>query len=294
MDLNQFYVPTDEVQPTLLGIDEIINLCSAINDMAFHMLPFVTLCEQPVPSRVWIMQSVLGTLTTIRYCVTNVCFGDAYALLRKYEDDLFLILYHECVIDNLLPKEDQSIKQILEIYKQKQHGHPEKLTRDEKRVRDWSCNQQKRLGFDDVFDSILKNPAIKEINERFKLRKKLKDLRLLLNDHMHTNGIKFLNRIQISGPDRHKKVRAASDQFLHDIQVITLVYLSFLSIITPPCIMAPDYFDFFECGMTPPEGAQYWVSPLIAQFINSHQSLLGTGLLDYLEVNTPMCFRKSL
>ena len=295
MDMKQSFLSIDEVQPTLSCIDEIFNVCFVIDDVATYFLPFADcLCGQLIPSRTWIMQSVVGTIRNIKGCVNNICFGDAYTLLRKYEEDLFLLLYHECVIGTILPKDEQSIEQLLDIYQRKRNGSIDDLTANEKKVRAWACNRQKNLRFDDMYKYILKDSRIKAMDIRFGISEKLAKIRSRLNNHVHTNGVSFLNMPPMFGTDMMKKQKDIADQFNYDIRLITLVYVSFLSLIAPIYIMASDYFDNLDCGQTPPEGSMYWVAPSIAQFVDSYQSLIGADLLDYLEENTPMCFRESL
>lgn len=61
--------------------------------------------------------------------------------------------------------------------------------------------------------------------------------------------------------------------------------ISILSIASPNKIQSSDYRDDMEFDITPREGSQYWVMPMIVEFMDMHFPKIHPGLLQFLEDN---------
>lgn len=95
-----------------------------------------------------------------------------------------------------------------------------------------------------------------------------------MNINKYKNG-EFLNALQ---------------SLTEDMRLITVTFLFLLTLCSPLSIMANDLLDYLECGLTPPEGAQYWVAPFIVEFFKNNLDLIDESCRKYLRDNTYMEF----
>lgn len=70
----------------------------------------------------------------------------------------------------------------------------------------------------------------------------------------------------------------------------TIVFLLLLILCSPWLVMAEDYIDYLDVGVTPPEDSQYWVANFVEKFVKENISLIDKNCLDYLRKNTIMKF----
>ena len=86
----------------------------------------------------------------------------------------------------------------------------------------------------------------------------MKKNRELLDDSVHSNRFKLMllncNTVYIEDRVRH----------LRNCEVILnqlfLIHLSFIFHLNSHYLMASDYMDYMEMGITPPEGSEYWIA----------------------------------
>ena len=99
-----------------------------------------------------------------------------------------------------------------------------------------------------------------------------------LNNYVHANGIRFVmdNYVyQNKKEDKHKEL-------IETLQNITDIFLSLLSVIDSIKFHSSDYLDALEMGMKPQEGSQYWVCPIIVEYMNDR---FDKKLLQYIQNN---------
>lgn len=70
--------------------------------------------------------------------------------------------------------------------------------------------------------------------------------------------------------------------YIETLQNITDIFLSLLSVIDSIKFHSSDYLDALEMGMKPQEGSQYWVCPIIVEYMNDR---FDKKLLQYIQNN---------
>lgn len=105
---------------------------------------------------------------------------------------------------------------------------------------------------------IRNNKNLKELNKLLYRDGLYKSIRSRCNDHTHYN---YFNNVLLNDSELYLKFRHRSlDELSGDMKSIFILHLSYISAICEHYMMASDHLDHLECGMTPPEDSQYWVS----------------------------------
>lgn len=219
-----------------------------------------------------VLESATRTMESIRVCCLNANFADAYALLRKYRDDLLYYAYLLAVADN------SDLIQAVEV---------EELNEDEKNIWDWVHNKQKDLHIGSVLKCIASLPSVRKAVQEFKLRDSFEIIAKKLNNYVHSNGYMFYNESY----DRlvmKQKVEEMCSEFSEVAVFITVVFIFLAILIKPSLIMSTDYLDSLDFGDIPPEGSQYWVAPFVSSFLNKYKSVLDEKWVVYLKESTKM------
>lgn len=225
------------------------------------------------------LQSAELTIGSIISCCESGCMADANCLVRKYRDDMLFCVYI-AVLDANRRNHDTS-----EITKQMEHNFEE-----------WAKNSLERLdvfrtknGAKSVVDSIVASPVIQAAEQQYGLKKFLRSLNRRLNNYVHGNGISYYNGsvFQLAG-----KVEKQIDEIVKDLYSITIAVLFMLALCSPVFLASTDYSDYLDVGMTPPEGSQYWVAPVIKVFFKENIDALKGDIncIEYLQKTMQMEF----
>jgi len=119
------------------------------------------------------------------------------------------------------------------------------------------------------------NEKVKYIFENFLANKWLREDRKL-NKYVHANGIRFVMDNYIY-QDKNKE-----KELIETFQNIIDIFLSLLSVIDSIKFHSSDYLDALEMGINPQEGSQYWVCPIIVEYMNDR---FDKELLQYIQNN---------
>lgn len=80
-----------------------------------------------------------------------------------------------------------------------------------------------------------------------------------MDDSVHSNRFKLMllncNTVYIEDRVRHLKNCEVM------LNQLFLIHLSFIFHLNSHYLMASDYMDYMEMGMTPPEGSENWIAP---------------------------------
>jgi len=124
---------------------------------------------------------------------------------------------------------------------------------------------------------ISNNEKIKYIFDEF-LTDKWSEEDRKLNNYVHANGIRYVMDNYI-----YQKKKEYKDQdLIGSLQNIVDIFLSFLSVIDSIKFHSSDYRDALEMDMKPLEGSQYWVCPIIVEYMNDR---FDKKLLQYIQDN---------
>lgn len=243
------------------------------------------------------MMSICKTLETIDFCCHRDAYSDAYTLLRKYRDDLMQYLFVLNVIQNkhgLTDEEaeeftinSESMMKMIELDVSILVSG-ERKTDAELAMEKWiynvlesSENNKDRKQFFDAskYKSYLvsNNEKVKYIFDNFLVDKWLREDRKL-NNYVHANGIRFVMDNYIYQNKKEDKDK----ELIETLQNITDIFLSLLSVIDSIKFHSSDYLDALEMDMEPQEGSQYWVCPIIVEYMNDR---FDKKLLQYIQNN---------
>lgn len=243
------------------------------------------------------MMSVLKTIETIDFCCTRNAYSDAYTLIRKYRDDLMQYLFVLNVVQNrhgitdkesdYFSLEPESMMEMIKLdiailvsgdrkteaelamekWVYNELGNPENVS-DRKKFFDTSKYKSYLTSNDEkiryIFDEFLQDKWKKEDRK--------------LNNYVHTNGIRYLTDNYVFQVCKNEK----DNELIETIQNITDIFLSLLALIDSFKFHSSDYLDALEMGSEPKEDSQYWVSPIIVEYINER---FDAKLLSYIQHN---------
>jgi len=251
--------------------------------------------------------ATIQTLKSITACCKLGNFSDANVLTRKFRDDLFQYLYIMAATDNIkgLTKEELAqyfnngmteegfLNAVADLYSILASGI-RKESRD-KGIDAWfdntlnnSCSKEYRYNFfktSAYIEFINKNTLVKFCFDAY-LKEQWEALSRRQNNFTHSNGRNFLSANTISIWDK-KRAIAMLDQVMDDISLTTAFFLSVLILIKPSYISSSDYVDCLDCGLEPTEGSQYWVAPIVQDYIDEFVTKIHSGLKTYLTKNNP-------
>ncbi|MEA4873400.1 MAG: hypothetical protein VB076_11410 [Synergistaceae bacterium] len=246
------------------------------------------------------------TLMSISSCCRQGCFADANILARKYRDDLFLYLYIiEADNKNICLTEDE-LNEIIG-----NRVDPEKFVdavtvtmgiifsgirkEDQNHVVDaWFDNSAesgryyKLLDINNYLSFLKRNPLVGDCIKEYGLEESWKKLGRKQNNYTHNNGRSFLTD-NILTYDNFEKSEALLEQVSDDVTFITSFFLTILILIKPDYIASNEYAYYLDCDLVPPDGCQYWVAPIVQEYINNYVVSLNNGLGKYLRENNPYC-----
>lgn len=241
------------------------------------------------------MMSVLKTIETIDFCCYRGAYSDAYTLIRKYRDDLMQYLFLLYVIQNKhgmtdkeaedFSLEPESLLNMIEINIAILVSGNRK-TDAEFAMEKWAYNEldnaENVKDRKDFFDASKYKMYLAGNNEKVKylfdnfLADKWKQEDRKLNNYVHTNGIKYLTANYAFQVDKKKR----KNELIETLQSITDIFLSLLAVIDSTKLHSSDYLDALEMGMEPVEGSQYWVCPIIVEYMNDR---FDKKLLSYIQ-----------
>lgn len=204
----------------------------------------------------YVYSSLEGTLDSIYDLLKKGHITDAYVLVRKYDDTVLAELYIDVVRKDKFDWMESYIVEDVEEWIKKRHRIP----------------QIKAL-----LDILKQSNSTKDIYPYFGWDTYLKTNRELLDDNVHVN---HFNGLLYNCPDLLLSER---EIHLKNISILLkqffTIHLAFIFYLNDHYMMAPDYFDYLDLGMTPPKGCECWISPYAQKafdtFIKPHTQLAG-------------------
>ncbi len=236
------------------------------DDLSFNSFCFIShgikaaVCIESI-----IYSSIIGTLQTIELSLRKGRINDAFALIRKYDDELVTSLYVSCYLKNNLSIENGFV--VDKINKWIQDIQP--LTETTKDMLKYIEKQDTLKDFKSLFDGTY-----------------YKHIRKQCNNHMHFNSLSLmmLNNNTNYIPNRTQYL----DELMVYLRDFFIYHFILLFTLNPHYMMASDYIDILDMGGTPEEGSQYWVAPFVQDTFDKHirpyRPDLATALID----NIPM------
>lgn len=190
----------------------------------------------------YIISSIKGTIDSVRLLLRNAHLNDAFAIARKYFDEIMLDIY-------------------ISVYRQEQiKKHPNVLLLTVERIKKWKDESFNIPRYDDTIKYLKRSESYRSLFSFFDFEKRYRKIRELLDDNMHmnsyqlmiTNDNEILNQYRI----RYLNILNTCISDLFCYHFASCIYLN------PQYFMASDYFDYLELGQTPPKGSENWIAPM--------------------------------
>lgn len=286
-------------------IKELEDISMILSGISYNMLSAPSVSASDKGTYFLSGESIIASENTIKsidFCCQRGHFADAFTLARKYRDDVIQYVFITQVIDNMSGLSDeeinaycgkdlsvgnllQTIEKNLDILRKGTNKTDTELA-----VELWiygSLEEEKHfLERKKFFDTakyigkLTEDIRMKELMEKY-LKNVWKQTDRTLNNYVHGNGYRYI--VDNYSSDRNYGER--KQKLIETLRNITSIFVSILSIVAPNMIQSSDYRDDIECGYIPREGCQYWVMPMIVEYMDEFFPQIHPGLLQFLEDN---------
>ena len=185
----------------------------------------------------YVYSAIEGTLDSITILLENGRINDAYTLIRKLFDDILLEIYMDVILKDKFSIDNFFVQE----------------------VNEWIQGKHRIPKTDKILKCLKESQRTKDLYPLFGWDTYLKKNRELLDDSVHSNRFKLMllncNTVYIEDRERHLKNCEVM------LNQLFLIHLSFIFHLNSHYMMASDYMDCVEIGMTPPEGCENWIAP---------------------------------
>lgn len=252
IDYSQVKCETYQKHEVFGLIDRMKDYYEGLSDTSFSFIPNGTMTIGNYAARIYM--SIHSTLESIKMLLKEGHISDAFVLIRKLFDLVLVEIYLNVVREEKFDwKENRVVKDVDEWLKS-QH---------------WIPKTEKIL-------TVLKeSKSTKELYPWFGWDSYLKKNRRFLDNHVHADSYYsiLLNCPDIYLQDREKQLKNASVI----LNQIMMVHIAFMFYMNGPYMMASDYTDCLDIGMTPPKGCESWLAPYAQkafdEFLKPHMKL---------------------
>lgn len=185
----------------------------------------------------YVYTAIEGTLDSISILLTMGRINDAYTLIRKLFDDILLEIYMDVTLKEKFSLDNFFVEE----------------------VNEWIQGKHRIPKTEKILKCLEKSEKTKDLYPLFGWDTYLKKNRELLDDSVHSNRFQQMllncNDVYIENRERHLK----NCEII--LNQLFLLHLSFIFHLNPQYLMASDYMDCLEMGITPPDGSQNWIAP---------------------------------
>lgn len=215
-------------------LDEYINF---YHKLSMSVMNFATMGTTAFVSMdTYVYSSIQGTVDSIKTLLEKGRINDCYSLVRKYFDSVVINVYSNLYLQDHRSTESYIVE----------------------KVNNWLHGKEKLPEYRVMSQYIRNGSVFKEINDLLYSDDLYKNVRERCNDHAHYN---YFQNVLLNDSEVYLKGRARSlDELSGDVRSIFILHLSYICTVCQHYMMSSDHIDHLECGMTPPEGSQYWVA----------------------------------
>lgn len=215
-----------------------------------------------------VLQSILRTLQTIKFCIQHGHLADTYILIRKCRDDLLFYLYLEIKLNDISNDGFKS-----KLNDGSNDGSKSKL--DDK-ILEWMDNNLNKFNWNELLNILKNSEKIKRIYKKFCLFKYYKEKSF--NNYTHGNGIKFYNYDMYIFKDIN--IGEEANKLVNIIKCIFNDFIFSLLLLNPRIFLSSDYIDNLEEGEILKDDGKYVVAPIIEEYIHNNYSF---RMINYLK-----------
>lgn len=242
-------------------LDEFSNFYKSLS---FSTMRFVTIGTKAINLDTYVFSSIQGTLDSIKEILLKGRVNDAYALLRKYYDSSIINVY-----TNLYLIDHFSIDNFIV-----------------EKIDNWRKGTETIPEYRVISKYIQESEKLKPITDLLRKDDSYKNIRNRCNDHTHFNFYYtiLLNDGELYLPERIKEI----DNFSKDLTAIFIQHFAYLFYLNDYYMMASDYIDSLDCGITPEEASQFWVANFIQEIFDKWVKTNRNDIADILKSKTSM------
>ena len=213
----------------------------------------------------YVYSAIEGTLDSITTLLTKGRINDAYTLIRKLFDDILLEIYMDVTLKDKFSLDNYIVEE----------------------VNEWIQGKHRIPKSEKILKYLKTSERTRDLYPLFGWDTYLKKNRELLDDSVHSNRYHLMllncNKVYLDDRERHlKNCEIVLNQLF-------LLHLSFIFHLNPQYLMAFDYIDYMDEGLTPPEGSEAWIASFAQdafdKVIKPHKSIANFILTTcYLEI----------
>lgn len=207
--------------------------------------------------------SLSGTLDSMRVVLKEGRINDAYALMRKYNDGIIVVLYI-----NIYIKQNCSI---------------EKFIVDD--MQQWVDNKRKLPSSEKMMKVIRNYKPLEDLEQLFDFDDLYLKIRRLANGNTHYNKLYYLwlNNNMIYNSNRIKELDVL---YYYTLQLF-IFHFAYMYSLNPHYMMSSDYVDALDLGFQPEEGSQYWVAGYVSNVFEKY-ILTRPEIAEYMRTHSGM------
>lgn len=197
----------------------------------------------------YIFSAIRGTIDSVRLLLKNAHLNDAFAIVRKYFDEVLLDVY-------------------MTVYRQEQiKKNPEVLLFTVERVKQWLDESFRIPKYDDMIKYFERSESYRSLFAYFDFEKRYRKIRELLDDNMHMNSYQLMitndNEVYNQYRTRYLNLLNTCMNDLFRYHFASSIYLN------PHYFMASDHVDCLDLGLTPPEGSENWIANIAQRMFDN-------------------------
>jgi len=218
------------------------------DSLSISVLNFLTLGTRAIINiDTYVYSSIQGTLESIRMVLRAGRLGDAFVLLRKYNDSIVLNLYTNLYLEKNRSEEKQVVQEITA------------WLAGEARLPDnnygsMSCYIEESEELKDFFSTLYKSKEYRQTRQR-------------CNDHTHYN---YFDNVLINDNKVHNPKRIELlNLFKSDLENLFILHISSIFYLNDHYMRSTDCTDSLDMGLIPEPDSQYWVAPFIQEIFSS-------------------------
>lgn len=229
-------------------MEELLQISDFYKNLSYNCLLFSPVGTRGITNyNSYLYESIAGTISSIYNIVGEGHLNDACILLRAYFDTILTTVYLDVIRNEQFDIFNNTVV---------------------KDVDDWLREKYRIPSIKKLLSIIKTNDKTREIYLLANKDDMLKKYRDILDDCVHGNRyLYFLYNCS----DIYVETR---EKFLNTIQqMLTSLFTLHLSIIfsfNPQYLMASDYMDSLEMGLSPEPGSEYWIAPFAQEAFDKY------------------------
>jgi hypothetical protein len=199
----------------------------------------------------YIFSSIAGTMDSIRLVLRNGRLNDAYSLLRKYCDSVFINAYEMQFLN-------EHVKMLLEV------DIKDFLNNQ---VNNWLHGRELLPGFGKLKQYLNQSSELTDYTALILVDDRYTKIRDRANNNAHYNYFRYVmyNDNEVYLDSREKLL----EQYSMDLKDLFVLHFIYIFAINQHYMMSEDYRDYIEMGETAPKNSQYWVAPFIQNIFDT-------------------------